>query len=190
VDPRRTPEWVGFRDRPNQRAYLRRHRRSSDPSATFPRPKQADASTRPRDDGFRFDDDECGSPRGPRARQPRPETPICRRQLQPAAVSTDSAPEAGAARRATHAAVQRATEASFRTRPPARPGRNSSARSVSRKDANINGRNTYGIFSKHRSLCSKEFLSPGSARWKQARSAHRKRPPACSRCGLRSFTSD
>jgi len=73
--------WLPHRS--NQCAYARRHRRSSDPSATFPRPEQAEALTMPPDDGFRLDDDECGSPRGPRARQPRPETPICRRQLQP-----------------------------------------------------------------------------------------------------------
>src|SRR5262245_39614332 len=60
-----------------------------------------------------------------------------------------SAPEAGAATRSIQAAVRRATEASFRTMQLARPGQKSSARSVSRKDSNINARKPYGLFSRH-----------------------------------------
>src|SRR6266511_3925424 len=37
----------------------------------------------PGDDGFRLDDDECGLPSGPRARQPRPEPPVRRHEPQP-----------------------------------------------------------------------------------------------------------
>jgi hypothetical protein len=45
--------------------------------------KQAEALTMPGDDSFRFDDDECGSPSGQRAGQPRPKPPVRRRQPQP-----------------------------------------------------------------------------------------------------------
>jgi hypothetical protein len=83
VDPRRTPEWVGFRHRSNQRAYVGRHRRSPDTSATFPRPEQAEALTMPGDDGFRLDDDQCGSPSGPPPRQPHPQPPFRRHEPQP-----------------------------------------------------------------------------------------------------------
>ena len=37
----------------------------------------------PSDDGFRLDDDERGSPSGPRSRQPRPEQPVRRHEPQP-----------------------------------------------------------------------------------------------------------
>ena len=37
----------------------------------------------PRNDGFRSDDDECRSPSGPDAGQPRPQEAIRRRQLGP-----------------------------------------------------------------------------------------------------------
>src|SRR6185436_14641683 len=60
-------------------------------------------------------------------------------------VATDSAPEAGAATRSIQAAGRRATEASFRTTQPAKPGRKSSARSVSRNDSNINCRTAISV---------------------------------------------
>src|SRR5437870_2902329 len=49
-------------------------------------------------------------------------------QAATVAVATDSAPEAGAARRVLQAAVRPATEANFRTIRPARPRRTSSTR--------------------------------------------------------------
>src|SRR4051812_31788140 len=52
-------------------------------------------------------------PSGPRSRQPRPEQPVRRHEPQPVAAPTDSAPEAGAARRVPQAAVRRATEGYF-----------------------------------------------------------------------------
>jgi hypothetical protein len=57
------------------------------------------------------------------------------------------------------------TEANFRTIRPVRPGRKSSARSVSRKDANINGRNTYGIISSHNRL-RKTFEVRWRVKWR------------------------
>jgi len=56
---------------------------SADAAATLPRPEQAETLTMPSDDGFRFDDYECGSPSGPRSRDPRPEPPVRRHEAQP-----------------------------------------------------------------------------------------------------------
>jgi len=75
------PFRVGFRHRSNQCAYVRRHRRSSDTSATFPRPEQAEALTMPRDDGFRLDDDECaGQERDSHAQRHRSAVVSCNRR--------------------------------------------------------------------------------------------------------------
>jgi hypothetical protein len=67
-----------------------------------------------------------------------------------AVVATDSGHKAGAARRATQAAVRRVTEANFGPTGSSTRQRKSSIRSVSIEDPNINRRNMFGIFSSHR----------------------------------------
>src|SRR6058998_2601707 len=78
----RAPERILSTHPPDQFSNLARHWRPPESTtAAFPRPKQPEACAMPRNDGFRSDDDECRSPSGPDAGQPRPQEAIRRRQL-------------------------------------------------------------------------------------------------------------
>ena len=70
------PIRIGLRHGSNQDADVRGDRRSASPSSTLPRPPQAKALTMPGEDGLGSHNDECRSPVGPRARQPRPEPTV------------------------------------------------------------------------------------------------------------------
>ena len=66
VNPWCAPERILLRHRLNEAAHIGGDRRTSIASPTFPRPEQPDALAMPRDDRFRFHDDESRSPVAPR----------------------------------------------------------------------------------------------------------------------------
>ena len=102
----------------------------------------------PTDDGFRFDDHECRSPSGPRARQPCPEPPV--RRHEPQSPGPRPIQYLKLVPQGEYLELKcRATGDNFGPTGTAKPGRKSSTQSLSREAPNINGRNTYGILSRH-----------------------------------------
>jgi len=80
VDPRRAPQGVRRRHRPNQRPDVPCDRGATPLVPALPGPKEAEAATMPGDDGLGFHDDDGLAPRTPDMRDPDPQEPIRLRQ--------------------------------------------------------------------------------------------------------------
>ena len=151
VNPRGTPPRIRLRHRANQRADVRRHRRSTDTAAALPRPEQAEPLAMPRDDRLRFDDDERHSPLVPDTRERDPEHAVSPPETQPVRDgATAQAPAAGGATRAPRLGARTVRAHTRAASEGARRGRTSSTTSASGVRRNINVCKKNGIFSRDR----------------------------------------
>ena len=82
MNPRGTPQRIRRGHVANQRAHVRWHRWAPGAVSAFPRPEQPKAAPVPRDHSLRLDNVNGRPPAAPRAREPHPQPPVCRREAK------------------------------------------------------------------------------------------------------------
>ena len=82
MNPRGTPQRIRGGHVANQRAHVRWHRWAPGAVSAFPRPEPPKAAPVPRDHSLRLDNVNGRPPAAPRAREPHPQPPVCRREAK------------------------------------------------------------------------------------------------------------
>ena len=82
MKPRGTPQRIRGGYVANQCAHVRRHRWAPGAVSAFPRPEQPKAAPVPRDHDLGLDNVNGRTPATPRAREPHPQAPVCRREAK------------------------------------------------------------------------------------------------------------
>ena len=133
----------------DQRAHVGRHGRAPGAVSALPGPEQAKAAPVPRDDGLRLDDVNGRAPAAPCVREPRPQHPVGRREAK--AWASRSMDDGQLVSERDDFQVQRGARADQESKRVEQ--RNDDGRHdcrLSENARNLNRRNAYGVFGRHR----------------------------------------